>query len=78
MLEKWLRNEQQHAHSDVLQVRQIIADAEAEGEDLDAWLGHELMRNYQDRQGNVESAAASRTRAQRIRDRQQQSPPGTG
>src|SRR4051794_40574864 len=46
MLEKWLRNEQQHAHSDVLHVRQVIADAEVEGDDLDAWLGHELMRNY--------------------------------
>jgi hypothetical protein len=46
VLEQWLRNEQQKVHSDVLQVRQVIADAEAEGDDLDAWLGHELMRNY--------------------------------
>jgi hypothetical protein len=46
VLEKWLRNEQQTAHSDVLHVREVIADAEAEGDDLDAWLGHELMRNY--------------------------------
>lgn len=46
MLEKWLRNEQQKAHSDLLQVREVIADPAAEGDDLDAWLGHELMRNY--------------------------------
>jgi hypothetical protein len=46
VLEKWLRNEQRQAHSDVLEVRQVIADAEVEGDDLDAWLGHELMRNY--------------------------------
>jgi len=46
VLEKWLRNEQQRAHSDVLQVREVIADTTAEGADLDAWLAHELMRNY--------------------------------
>jgi hypothetical protein len=46
VLEKWLRNEQQKAHSDLLHVREVVADPNVEGDDLDAWLGRELMRNY--------------------------------
>lgn len=46
MLEKWLRHEELVAYSDVLQVREVVADAEAEGKDLDAWLATELVRNY--------------------------------
>jgi len=46
VLEKWLRHEEPTAYTDVLQVREVVADADAEGEDLNWWLARELVRNY--------------------------------
>ncbi len=46
MLHRWLRGEQREVHSAVLGVHRMSTDATAEDDDLDEWLGRELLRNY--------------------------------
>ena len=46
MFEKWLRREDRSAPSAVLAVRMLSTDAAVDADALDAWLGHELFRNY--------------------------------
>lgn len=48
MLDRWLHNETFQKQSALLDVRRVSADTAAENEELEQWLGHELMRNYFD------------------------------
>ncbi len=48
MLDRWLRNETFQRQSTFLDVRRVSADTSAEDQELEEWLGHELMRNYFD------------------------------